>query len=39
MYETIERGYKPPSRGFMEKIKAAFPDASIDYLFFGGNDL
>jgi len=38
MYEKIERGYQPPSRGFMQKIKVAFPDASIDYLFFGGDD-
>ena len=34
MYEKVERGFAKPSRGFMEKLKEQFPDASIDEIFF-----
>lgn len=34
MYEKVERGNAKPSRGFMEKIKEQFPEASIDEIFF-----
>lgn len=33
-YEKIERGHAEASRGFMQKLKKAFPDASIDEIFF-----
>lgn len=33
-YEKVERGHSEPSRGFMQKLKAAFPDVSIDEIFF-----
>ena len=34
MYEKVERGYIPASRGFMEKLKHKYPDANIDDIFF-----
>ena len=33
-YSQIERGFVKAGRGFMEKLKAAFPNASIDDIFF-----
>ena len=34
MYEKVERGQMPHSRAFMEKLKRAYPEANIEYLFF-----
>ena len=31
----IERGEAKASRAFMDRLKEAFPEISIDYLFFG----
>lgn len=33
-YEKIERGHTNASRGFMEKLKKAFPEVNIDEIFF-----
>jgi putative transcriptional regulator len=33
-YEKIERGHAKASRGFMCKLKEAFPKANIDEIFF-----
>lgn len=33
-YSKIEGGYKLPSFRFLKRLKAAFPDADIDELFF-----
>ena len=33
-YEKVERGHSKASRGFMLKLKLAFPEASIDEIFF-----
>lgn len=37
MYEKVEGGRAGASAGFMRRFKKAFPDASIDYIFFGSN--
>ena len=33
-YAQVERGHVQAGRGFMQKLKAAFPSASIDRIFF-----
>ena len=33
-YEKIERGHTEASKGFMKKLKKAFPEISIDEVFF-----
>ena len=33
-YEKVERGHTNASRGFMQKLKRAFPEANIDEIFF-----
>lgn len=37
MYSKVEQGKVQASMGFMKKIKAQFPDANIDQIFFGTN--
>ena len=37
MYEKVEGGRAGASAAFMRRLKTAFPDANIDYLFFAGN--
>ena len=34
MYEKVETGRAGASAAFIKRIKEAFPDASIDFLFF-----
>ncbi len=34
MYEKVESGRAGASAAFMKRLKAAFPDANIDLLFF-----
>lgn len=34
MYTKVESGRAQPSRGFMVQLKAAFPEASVDEIFF-----
>lgn len=34
MYEKVERGSTGVSAAFMRRLKAAYPDANIDTLFF-----
>ncbi len=34
MYEKVEAGRAGASAAFMKRIKEAFPEASIDFLFF-----
>ena len=34
LYLKVERGLVPPSRAFMQKIKAMCPEISIDEMFF-----
>ena len=34
MYEKVESGRAGASAAFMKRLKKAFPDAHIDYLFF-----
>lgn len=33
-YEKVENGHVNASRGFMEKLKIAYPEVNIDELFF-----
>ena len=37
MYEKVERGRTRFSVKFLIAFKSAFPDANIDYIFFGNN--
>ena len=37
MYEKVEGGRAGASAAFMRRIKAAFPEANIDLLFFADN--
>lgn len=37
MYEKVEGGRAGASAAFMRRLKTAFPDANIDYLFFADN--
>ena len=37
MYEKVEGGRTGVSAAFMQKLKTAFPDVSIDFLFFAAN--
>ena len=37
MYEKVECGRVGASAAFMRRLKAAFPDANIDFLFFVNN--
>ena len=37
MYEKVESGRTGCSAAFMKRLKAAYPDADIDFLFFAGN--
>ena len=37
MYEKVECGRAGASAAFMRRLKAAFPDANIDLLFFADN--
>ena len=37
MYEKVESGRTGFSTKFMLSFKRAFPDANIDYIFFGNN--
>jgi len=39
MYHKVECGQAKPSRAFMEKLKAQFPFASIDEIFFPKTEL
>ena len=34
MYQKVERGAVRATRGFMDKLKAAYPHVSIDVMFF-----
>lgn len=35
-YEKVEKGFKKPGRGFLEKFKTTFPEGDIN-IFFGKN--
>ncbi len=37
MYEKVEQGRAGASAAFMKRFKTAFPDASIDAIFFASN--
>lgn len=37
MYEKVERGRAGASAAFMRRLKAVFPEANIDLLFFADN--
>ena len=37
MYEKVEQGRANASAAFMKRFKKAFPDASIDLIFFSEN--
>lgn len=32
-YEKVEKGFKKPGRGFLEKFKEAFPDIDMNIFF------
>ncbi len=37
MYEKVESGRAGASAAFMRRLKSAFPDANIDFLFFAAD--
>jgi transcriptional regulator with XRE-family HTH domain len=37
MYEKVERGVVSASAAFMRRMKEAFPDIDINFIFFGEN--
>lgn len=37
MYEKVESGRAGASAGFMRRLKKAYPEANIDYIFFDDN--
>lgn len=37
MYEKVENGRVGASAAFMKRLKAAFPDANINFLFFSAD--